>query len=121
MKWFEFRQNNSGGSFDESVGEYVFVQANSAEEANSIAETHGVYFNGCENGSDCECCGDRWDTAWGDGADELVVYNVPVDECVSSWMDKPVAVIPYGGEPRRTGRKGTYEEQRAVQMKYRGG
>jgi hypothetical protein len=58
LYWFEFDQNNSGGSF---VGpETVWVQAPNADAANDIAEDHGVYFDGCAYDRDCECCGDRW-------------------------------------------------------------
>ena len=58
MKWFKFRQNNSGGSF---VGTpLVFIKAYNAEHANDIAQGQGIYFNGVADGIDCGCCGDRW-------------------------------------------------------------
>ena len=58
MSYFKFRQNNSFGHF---VGTpLVFVQADNAADANSIAQDHGVYFNGVADGVDCDCCGDRW-------------------------------------------------------------
>lgn len=62
LKWYKFDQNNSGGSFDEDkkVCPRVFIQALSAEDANQKAESLGIYFNGVEEGQDCECCGDRW-------------------------------------------------------------
>ena len=68
VRWFEFRQNNSGGSFvyDENVGKSVFVQARNAREANDIAERAGVYFDGVDAGWDCSCCGDRWYGLWSD-------------------------------------------------------
>ena len=72
MPFFEFRQNNSGGSFviDESAGlsVSVIVEADSAKDANERAESIGIYFDGCESGRDCDCCGDRWSAAgfWGD-------------------------------------------------------
>lgn len=60
MAWFNFRQNNSGGYF---IGaHYVLIEADNAEEANAIAQANGIYFNGCEAGQDCNCCGDRWCT-----------------------------------------------------------
>ena len=72
-KFWHYRQNNSGGSFIEDdkagLGVSVFVEALTAEDADQRAERAGIYFNGCENGSDCECCGDRWYTAYGDGSD----------------------------------------------------
>lgn len=59
--FFDFRQNNSGGSFsyDDKAGiaETVIIEANSAAEANEKAERIGLYFNGA---GDCECCGSRW-------------------------------------------------------------
>lgn len=60
MNFYEYRQNNSGGSFDMDLGENVYVQANDAEEANSIALNNGIYFDGVYYERDCACCGDRW-------------------------------------------------------------
>ena len=58
MSYFKFRQNNSFGHF---VGTpLVFVQADNAADANSIAQQNGIYFNGVADGVDCDCCGDRW-------------------------------------------------------------
>ena len=58
MSYFKFRQNNSFGHF---VGTpLVFVQADNAADANSIAQDHGVFFHGVADGVDCDCCGDRW-------------------------------------------------------------
>lgn len=75
-KWYEFHQNNSGGRLqvDEAVGigTLVCIEATSAAHANARAEEIGIYFNGCKEGIDCECCGDRWSAAWGeDDADEF--------------------------------------------------
>ena len=67
MSWYYFDQNNSGGSFDHDpsrgIGYGLFVEANSADEANSRAEDIGLYFDGY---GDCECCGNRWSSAWRD-------------------------------------------------------
>jgi hypothetical protein len=62
LKFYRFRQNNSGGHFHENdkVGELVIVEAISHTEANEIAEDNGIYFDGCDSGRDCSCCGDRW-------------------------------------------------------------
>ena len=57
--FFTFTQNNSGGSFI-GPAHYVVVEAPSAHVANALVIAHGLYFNGCEEGYDCECCGDRW-------------------------------------------------------------
>ena len=80
-KRYEYRQNNSGGSYDtpewtgpEDLGGVfnsmegyrtkaydVWVLAESGDEADSLAQKYaGVYFNGCEEDIDCDCCGDRW-------------------------------------------------------------
>jgi hypothetical protein len=63
-KFFCFDQNNSGGSFvvDEKLTHRVIVEADDEDEASDIGERLGVYFNGCEDGYDCDCCGDRWYT-----------------------------------------------------------
>lgn len=59
-KYFEFRQNNSGGVFTNDA-KYVFVAADSCDKANEIAENETfIYFDGCSIGIDCGCCGDRW-------------------------------------------------------------
>ena len=62
LRWYEFDQNNSGGVFvmDDDVSIKVFIQAESEDVANQKAEEVGIYFDGCEKGIDCDCCGDRW-------------------------------------------------------------
>jgi len=62
MKTYQFSQNNSGGSFitDSVLCHRLFIEAPNAATANAIAQSKGVYFDGCENGTDCPCCGDRW-------------------------------------------------------------
>jgi hypothetical protein len=74
--FFEFHQNNTGGSFT-GPAHYVIVEADSAHEANEIAEDLGLYWNGCDEGYDCPCCGDRWYPLWDDeeGSDEPEVYG----------------------------------------------
>ena|SRR5690606_27994012 len=61
-KFYEYDQTNSGGSFDvdNKLCHRVYIEADDIEEANNIAEELGIYFNGCEKGLDCDCCGDRW-------------------------------------------------------------
>jgi nitrogen regulatory protein PII-like uncharacterized protein len=68
MKFYQFNQNNSGGRFDvdNKVCHRLFIQADNVDEAIEIAESLGVYFDGCETGMDCECCGDRWYRPWSD-------------------------------------------------------
>lgn len=61
MKFFKFRQNNSGGYFDGYHN--VLIEARNAIEANELAQASGlVYF---EDRGDCvECCGYRWSEFW---------------------------------------------------------
>lgn len=60
--FYEFSQNNSGGSFDvtDTVCHRVFIEADNFKDALAKAQDLGIYFNGCERGRDCDCCGDRW-------------------------------------------------------------
>jgi hypothetical protein len=79
MPYFRFRQNNSGGSFikNAKVDVLVIIQAKDAAQANDRAEEVGIYFNGCEKGYDCECCGDRWYPV-SDGSDYCVMTPAQV-------------------------------------------
>ena len=82
MKFFHFRQNDSFGSFGLFKGpaKHVVVEAENASDANDRAENFGLYFDGCRNGLDCPCCGDRWSRQWSDelGDDVPMVYGSPV-------------------------------------------
>lgn len=83
-KFYSFNQNNSGGSFSVSekdgISEYVIIEATSAENANNIAEGIGIYFNGCNEGMDCSCCGDRWYSVdERDGEDVPSIYGTPIE------------------------------------------
>lgn len=66
MPFFTFSQNNSGGHWQESedLSHHVIIEAMSASEADDKLEAIGGYFDGCESGMDCECCGDRWYRQW---------------------------------------------------------
>lgn len=47
------------------------------DEANARAKGIGLYFDGVDDGRDCECCGDRWYEKWSDSdgqAEEPTVY-----------------------------------------------
>ena len=88
--FFTFNQNNSGGHFHESkhdgICEHVIIEAHDAKEANARAEEIGLYFDGCETGSDCECCGDRWFRVDDyDGNVEPLIYGNPAGECNDSY------------------------------------
>ncbi len=76
--WWKYSQNNSGGSFDSDGGSATWIWAQSASQADHIAERNGIYFDGCRSGSDCPCCGDRWYPARGKPDKE----NMPVESLV---------------------------------------
>lgn len=82
MKFYEFTQNNSGGSFhvNDDLTVRVMIEADTAEEANSKAEDLGMYWDGCEKGHDCKCCGDRWYPAWGDGMEFPYRYGTMTEK-----------------------------------------
>jgi len=92
LKWFYlFAQNNSGGSFqeDDNVAGYVIIEAESANDANDKAEDVGIYFNGCADGFDCGCCGDRWYTTSDYEAYERpAIYGLPVAKYKTGFKDK---------------------------------
>lgn len=83
-KFYEYRQNNSGGTFhlDKKSGLSVLVifEADSAVEANHRAEDAGIYFDGLDTGRDCYCCGTRWDPLVDNefGSDEPSMYRTPL-------------------------------------------
>jgi len=53
--FYTFVQNNTLGVYRKPAV-YVCVEADNANEANQIAQKHGVYFDPTE----CDCCGSRW-------------------------------------------------------------
>ena len=79
MSFYYYRQNNTGGSF-QGPAITVIIEAGDCDEANQIALSHDIYFDGCESGIDCSCCGDRWHPAWGAGNPEPMIYGKPVSE-----------------------------------------
>lgn len=123
-KFYEFSQNNSGGSFDvdSKLCHRLFIEATSVDEAVSKAENLGCYWNGVDNGMDCECCGDRWypqsdhvdldnmNKRWkGYGVSEYLTEKSKKDlsdadailELVSryqgsAWIEEPKVEIKYG-------------------------
>lgn len=82
--FYDYRQNNSGGVFlaehENGISVEVIIEADSADEANARAEQIGLYFDGCSDGRDCNCCGDRWYRAWDEGSPVPSVYGVPITE-----------------------------------------
>ena len=85
--FYTFRQNNSGGFF--SGPQFVIIEADSAEEANAIAEENDIYFHGVSRGLDCSCCGDRWYPVYeGDGDNEPLIYGEPAEKYDDFYTDK---------------------------------
>jgi len=90
LKFYEYSQNNTGGSFvtDDKLCHRLFIEANSSDEADSIAEDLGCYWNGADEGSDCPCCGDRWYGAY--SAIDLTSMTREKDSSypVELWVDR---------------------------------
>lgn len=86
--FYQFRQNNSGGSFrfdaDAGISVSVIIEADYANEANRRAEAIGLYFDGA---GDCDCCGDRWCEAWADSEGDEVPseFGKPLTKEVGRW------------------------------------
>jgi hypothetical protein len=80
-KFYEFTQNNTGGSFDcnDRLCRRLIIEANNEEQAIEKAESLGCYWNGVEEGYDCSCCGDRWyrysDEIIINGSYPIIEYN----------------------------------------------
>ncbi len=62
MSFYKWDQNNSGGSFvvNDRLTHRVVIEADTYKEAEEKAFDMGIYYNGCDMGMDCGCCGDRW-------------------------------------------------------------
>lgn len=86
-KFFCFDQNNSGGVFhindEQGISPIVWVEAFDVHEAIERAKDIGIYFNGVQDGWDCECCGDRWNEPWNDEGES----SSSVNNHFSSWHD----------------------------------
>lgn len=103
MPFFEFSQNNSGGGFDfdaeQGISHFVIIEAVDAEHANYLARQIGLYFDGY---GDCQCCGNRWGEAWGEGDPVPSIYGDPAKEVKfgpyplqMKWMNGPEGFIHY--------------------------
>jgi hypothetical protein len=77
MTWFQFNQNNSGGSFvrdpNEGIGPILWIEAHSARHANERAEALGIYFDGVDSG-------DRWHPAWDDDGQLEPKIHYPISD-----------------------------------------
>ena len=99
-KFYEYRQNNSGGSFlndkENGICEYVVIEAFNSNDANDRAEKIGLYFDGCSNGNDCPCCGDRWYRAdESEGSDVPSIYGEPLESLEVSSYYKEYCFVHY--------------------------
>lgn len=94
--FYTYNQNNSGGAFEETSGiaQFVIIEANSADEANERAIDAGIYFDE-EYQIDCDCCGTRWDTFWGNPDEVPSVYGDPVADG-EIYMRYPAWTSPAG-------------------------
>ena len=106
MPFFDYRQNNTGGSFVSDhvagISLTVIVEAADWREANERAEMIGLYFDGCSDGRDCSCCGDRWypKSDWDKGDEVPSVYGNPVEKEVPERLSFAVEYI--GGKSKPT-------------------
>lgn len=97
--FYQFTQNNPGGKtiVDKAVGHKVVIEANDAEEANELAGRKvGIYFDGCEIGLDCNCCGDRWYRV--SKHDEIQDFDIKKyldDSCEHSYDENFTVIIYY--------------------------
>ena len=102
MKFYTYSQNNSGGSFHydnaAGIGEYVIIEAVSADAASTKAQDIGIYFDGVSDGRDCGCCGDRWSDYSPDAEDVPSIYGTPVtnEDTGRRWReDGPSVFVHY--------------------------
>jgi hypothetical protein len=82
--FFTFIQNNTGGRFHHDrhrgIAHIVIIEARSRADALSKADELGIYFNGVEDGMDCQCCGDRWYSSSDRPTNYPHVYSKPVTD-----------------------------------------
>jgi hypothetical protein len=108
-RFFTYNQNNSGGVFDltDDLTYVVIVEAENADAANEKFESLGGYFNGCEGGIDCDCCGDRWYPAWSEdaGNPEPLIYGMEPAEYLTHrtylWMQEGKNIVIHYADGRK--------------------
>lgn len=99
LKWFRYWQNNSGGYF-KNPARIVYIQAEDEEQANEIAENNDIYFNGCADGFDCSCCGDRWSLPWDETEGTLVIDKEDLKNEMAEREGIPkIMIVPFNHEP----------------------
>lgn len=103
--FYHYSQNNSGGSFDfdpaSGITHNVIIEARDGDHADERAKEIGLYFNGVEDGLDCDCCGNRWSQSYGNGTDEPTIYGEPVTphwdkkRMFFKWIKGPETFVHY--------------------------
>ena len=111
MPFHTFHQNNSGGRFRGPALD-VIVEGEDKEDIVERALELGLYFDGCANGTDCSCCGDRWYKPWDfDYLDDVPSkYGEPVHgrqeaSIYKDWSradEIPITLIVYADGRRET-------------------
>lgn len=102
MTFFSFRQNNSGGSWNGPI--VVCIEALTHAKALDEAAQIGLYFDGCDDGVDCPCCGDRWNTYAEEGP-WPICYGVPLQLLPGDWEDTIPWRIHYADGRIETGQR----------------
>ena len=106
-KFYTYNQNNSGGhfAFDKVSGitHLVIIEADSIDHADAIAEDIGLYWNGCDAGIDCPCCGDRWYSPYGEGTDEPSIYEMPISQYIDMADPEKLAAMQQA-DPEKYGK-----------------
>lgn len=101
LKWFPYSQNNSGGKFvnNDSVSEFVLIQAKNADKANTRMERITEPF-----GDFCFCCGQRWyiDCVDDDGAIEPKLWGKPLNKQQLFDLDNNIVLHHFDGRITKT-------------------
>jgi hypothetical protein len=88
---YSFDQNNSGGYYAKPAQHIIVKDARDSEHATEIALAAGMYFNGVADGSDCSCCGDRWNGI----TEEYDTLDKAVADAVLSFHDEHNGIPKY--------------------------
>lgn len=102
-RYYDFSQNNSGGDFhrDDNLGDTVIIAATDPEDANRRLQQLGGYFNGCDDGSDCSCCGDRWyeKSSYDKGEESALICSMLIPQYMMEfrWPGRQIVVYHADG------------------------
>lgn len=107
MKFYSWDQNNSGGHFyvDENLSHRVVIEANTYKKAEVKAFKLGIYYDGVDEGLDCDCCGDRWYA--GHELDDRYLKGKTLDEYLQGEADEygwedPDIIVHYADGTKKT-------------------